>query len=618
MKVFLSNVPSFILAQELQRNSIKRWIYFGTDDSVLKKLERVFNGKAEQVSYGKKLYEITKTKRNQFILWIDQVAACFLDRKEWLFSVPAVKNTYISNLFLYTCYLSFLEDFIKEGKQVDFILVDSPALASTFEENFSDSITISPINRWLNLDFYFNVFIKSILRLGKYFIEFGRRFISAKIVLKNRGRQLLKGKKNLVLIRNFMIGEFSDTPDDFLESHYFQGLYDYLGKKNYTPFFFPVITKASNYRRLYRKVSKSKKTIIFPEEFLKLRDYLYAFLAPLRALSLRLPAPCYGQYQLGRLLKEEYYSNLTEHGFLYATLLSCSGKRFKEHNLAPLGIINWMENQSLEKGLIKGFKEHFPDLYVIGSQPFFIQENYLAPVSSNQEKQSGLLPEKIVVLGPAGKKLATEFIKDIQVDYSPPFRYASVVPEPLANNQGNNLLVLFTIDFKNAIDMMQILLKIGPHLESFDRIMIKLHPAASFDEKKLVKALGQNLSSQYEFFHGRIEEYLHKTAIGFCAGASSAVVQLVMRGIQVITLGEPYALTLECLFCKKDSDIWQVCFSCEDVVEAINYFKIIKKERPQDLIQKAKEFRRFFIADPSEKYWENYLIENSYHDPQKV
>lgn len=615
MKVFLSSVPGFILAQELQRNSVKQWIYFGTDHSVLKKLERIFDKRAEQVDYGEKLYAITMAQRNQFVLWIDQVAADLVDRKEWLFSVSSVKNTYTSHLFLYICYLFLLEELIKEGKQPDLIFVDSPALAAIFKDNFP--VGVAPINGWLRLGFYFKVLTKSILRFGKYLIEFGRRFVWAKIILKDRSRPLLKGKNNLILIRNFITGQFSDTPDDIIESHYFPGLYDYLRKKNYTPVFLPVVTQTSNYRNLYQKIIKSKKTIIFPEEFLKLQDYLYTFLAPVRALSLRLSAPFYGRYQIGRLLKEEYYSNLTEFGFLYATLLSCLGKRFKEHNLFPLGIINWMENQALEKGLIKGFKENLPDTQIIGSQPFIVPKNYFSTIPSNQEKQSGLLPDKILVLGPIGEECAIQFIKDVPVDYSPAFRYASVFSGQSINNQENNLLVLLSLDFKNALYFMQILLKIEPYLKVFDRIMIKLHSAAHFDKKQLMNAAGGNLSQLYEFVDGKLEQYISKTSIGFC-GATGTAVELVMRGIPVITMGSPYTLTMDYLGYRKDPDIWQLCFSCEQVITALNYFQRLKRERSEDLIRKAHEFRNVFIAPPSEKYWENYLIEkgNSGHDQE--
>lgn len=608
MKIFLSNVPNFILTKELGRDSVKKWIYFGTNDSVLKKLEAGLGACGEQINYGQKLHEITRIQRHQFILWIDQIAASFFDRKEWLFSVSAVKNTCTSNLFLYTCYLFVLEDFIRERKQIDVVFVDSPALAGVFKNHFPESIALASINSWLAVGFYFNVFVKSVLRFGKYLLEFSRKFWAAKVVLGDRSQELLQEKDNIVLIRNFITGQFSDTQDDILESHYFPGLYDYLKNKNYTPVFLPVAIRTTSYRRLYLKVLKSKKVIIFPEEFLRLQDYFYAFSMPFRALSLRLVSPPYGRYQLGRLLDEDYRTNLTEFGFLYAVLLSCLGKRFKEHGLAVKGIINWMENQALEKGLIKGFRENFLDVQVIGSQPFFSLENYFSTVSSDQEKQSGLLPERILVLGPAGKKWATEFINDVPVAYSPAFRYASVLLEPLlGNRQANNLLVLLSIRFEDSLNIMRTLLKIAPHLESFDRIMIKLHPAGNFDQKKLAKAIGEDFPSRYEFVDGKLEQYINKVSVGFC-GASSTAAELVMRGIPVIAMGDSHALTMDCLYCKQDSDIWQLCFSCDQVIEALNHFKTITKEKSQELLQKAHEFRRIFIAQPSEQYWENYLV----------
>lgn len=607
MKIFHSNVPDFILVRELHKKSVKRWIYFGTDNAVLRKLERIFGLSAVQVDYGERLYRLSKIKRDEFVLWVDQIANSFQGRKEWLFSVSAVKNTYTSNLFLYICYLFLLEDYIHEGKQIDLIFVDSPALAAVLKDSFPDFVVTAPINSWLRLCFYFKTFTKSILRFGKYLLEFGHKFICAKIILRNRGRQLLQGKNNLVFIRNFISGQFCDTQNDIVENHYFPGLYNYLEEKSYMPVFLPVAILTSSYRCLYQNVFKSKKVVIFPEEFLKLEDYLYVFWAPLRALTLKLSPPPYGQYQLGPLLKEDYYSNVTESGFLYATLLSCLGNRFKECGVAPSGIINWMENQAFEKGLIKGLKESFPNIQVIGSQPYFSPGNYFSTISAHQEKQSGVFPEKILVLGPAGKEWATKFIKDASVGYSPAFRYASMISGPLVNNQANNLLVLLSIRLESSIHMMRMLLKIEPHLESFDRIMVKLHPAGD-NRDRLIKILGRNLPQRFEFIDGKLEQYIDQASIGFC-GVTGTAVELVMRGIPVIVAGDPHALTMDYLSCREDLDIWRFCFSCEQVIKALGHFRMLRKEESQHLLQKAYKFRNVFIAPPSEKYWENYLFE---------
>jgi hypothetical protein len=608
IRVILSNIPGFMLARELKRGPVRRWVYFGAHHHVLERLKHAVGETAEQIDYGEKLYGFTKAQRNHFIQWIDQVASRCIDKKEWLFSVPAVKNTFTSNLFLYTCYVFVLEDMIQKGETIDLIFVDSSALAAVFEDSFSGRIIVSPANKWLKVMFRLRVFVKSVLRFGKYLIDFARKFISAKLVLRNRGRHLLKGKKDIILIRNFITNQFSDTQEDILERHFFPGLYDYLQENGHTPVFVPIIASTSNYRHLFREVFKSKKNIIFPEEFLKLQDYLYAFLAPWRALRLRLFSPCYGRYQLERLLKEEYYANLTEFGFLYATLLSCLGKRFRENGLSPQGIINWMENQAFEKGFIKGFRENFPDARLIGSQPVFIPANYLSMVSSEQEKRSGLLPDKVLVLGPAGKSYMTEFIKDVNIGYSPAFRYASALLDHPAHDQKNNLLVLLGYNLENAVHIMRTLSKIKGHLESFDHVMVKLHPAGYFDEMKLSKAVGgRDVLERYSFVNGRLEQYMDKVSVGLC-GASGTAVELVMRGVPVIIVGDPQALTMDYLVYKEDRDMWQICFSTGQIIKTLERFKLLKEERSHDLIQKAREFRDAFITQPDEKHWENYLI----------
>lgn len=446
-----------------------------------------------------------------------------------------------------------------------------------------------------------------MLRFFKYLIDYVLRFIAAKVVLKKRAEGLLKDKKNLVFIRNFITGKFSDSDKDTIERHYFPGLYTYLEDQGCVPVFLPVVVKPTNYIKLFKRALASKRNIVFLEEFLRLKDYFFAFLAPLRALRIKIKPPLFRRHDISNLLKDDFYYNLTEAGFLYASLLYCLGRRLKEAQLDPKWIVNWTENQSIEKGLIKGLKEWFPDMKVIGAQPFIAPPNYLSLTFSKQEKLYGLLPDRVLILGPLFRDSTAEFEKSLKIEYSPAFRYASVDAEKVNGVKGNGLFVLLGITLDNAVYIMRVLLKIYQQLKSFDHIFIKLHPSSNFNKDTMANVIGEKFPKLFNFVDGKLEQYFDDISVGLC-GASGAAVELVMKGIPVVTIGETHTLTMNYLDHKEDCDIWRICFSSEQVVEAIRHFQLLQNKGPEELVKKANEFRRAFIVEPNEKHWDNCLI----------
>lgn len=607
MQAILSNIPGFIIRWQLGRRPVKKWVHFGSNQCYLKKLRLLFHGKATEIDYSEELYQESKSVRSDYVKWLDAVAGDYADSREWMFSAPAVRNTYTSDLFLNVCYLEVLGQFIEDKRDIDLIFVDSPALISVFRNSFSDRVAYVPINGFFGGMCYIRSSIRLFLRFFRYLIDYSLRFFAAKIVFKGRRKHLLKEKKDLVLIRNFITEEFSDTGNDIIERHFFPGLYSYLKEQGYVPVFLPIIVKPTNYIKLFKKVLSGRRNIIFAEEFLKLRDYIFAFLVPVRALRVAINPPLYGRYNISILLKDDYHFNLTSAEYLYATLLSCLGKRLKEVHWNPKWIINWTENQAFEKGILIGLKEHFPKMKIVGGQPFIMPPNYLSPVFSKQEKLYGLLPDRVLTLGPLWKNAVSEFVEDLEIDYSPAFRYASTNSEEPISMEGNDLFVLLGIDLENTLHIMRILLKAKEYLKSFENVLIKMHPASNFDENTLSDILGQRFPESFKFVGGKLGDYFDTVSVGLCGGSGTAV-ELVMKGIPVVVIGETHTLTMNYLDYKEDRDIWQICFSVNQVIEALERFRLFKKESPEKLVEKARNFHQEFIAEPSEKYWENCLI----------
>ncbi len=606
MKIFLASTPSFLMNLSLRGREVKTWVYFGNHHKTLNKLNNQFKNKATSLDYAKKLYALSEQKRTCFIQWIDAMSLTGQIKKEWLFSVPAIKNTYFSNLFLYLCYFFVLEDFILSKQNVDLIFVDSPALALILKKNFQNQVALSRTFKFCIIITYIKILVKSLLRFLKYFLDFTKRYLTSRWILQSRAKQILKDKENIILIRNFITKDFTDNENDLFIKHFFPGLDSFLLNHQFTPVYLPIVVFSHTYWKVFLKIKQSKKTIILPEEFLTFPDYLDTFLTPLRALWHRVRAPLFERIDFNLLVKEEYYSNLTEFGLLYAVLLSRVGSRFKEANIKPLGIINWTENQAIEKGLISGLKEMFPQMQLLGSQPFVIPPNHLSLILSGQERLLGLVPDKLLVLGPVAKEVMMGYMKNLFIDYCPAFRYQNAF-QIEDNHRANNLMILLGYSLSNALYILRTLIQLKESFPAFDQVFVKLHPAGYFSQEKLLRELGLPLPKDYCFVDGQLEQYMNQISIGIC-GATGTAVELVIRGIPVIIVGETHALTLNYLSHKEDQDLWQLCFSAEEIVEAINRFRAMIQSHPKELKEKAREFRRAYFAEPNQRYWENYLI----------
>lgn len=609
MILILSNTPQFFIKQLTSKHFIQRWIYFGKSQSVVAKVNAALPNQAESIDYARDLYSVSRHKRRQFVDWIDDISASGKRQKEWFFSVPAVKNTSPSNLYLYICYFFILNDLIKKGKKVDLVVVDSPALALLFKKNFLTQIQFSISNYFYIFVSSIRTFLVSLYRYICFLEDTFRKYAAARCILAGRLKALLKDKNYIVIIRNFIGPDFSYKEPGNFERHFFPGLDHYLMEQgNVTPVFLPIVLKSPSYKRLFAHILKSNKIIILAEEFLKFSDYIYVMCSWLRALRYKFFAPLWEGFEFAGLLKEEYYSNLTEDMFLRANLLSRLGGRFKGKGIHPVGIINWNEYQSMEKGLISGLKESFKDLIVIGSQPFVYSPGHLSITPSRQDQLFGCVPHKTLVLGPIGREAVREFIPDLSIAYSPAFRYGKLLEGQHKNNRrGKKIMVLLGYALPNSVTILRSLMGISRELELFEHIYIRLHPATYFSESVLIRELGQLLPSHYSFAHGQLEDYLDEICVGIC-GATGAAVNLIVSGIPIIVIADNYGLTMNYLSYKEDPHMWRLCFSQKEIVEALGDFYRMAVQEPQRFDEKAKEFRKAYFVEPDSQHWQNYLI----------
>ena len=75
-------------------------------------------------------------------------------------------------------------------------------------------------------------------------------------------------------------------------------------------------------------------------------------------------------------------------------------------------IVNWFENQIIDKGWNFGFRKYFPNSDIIGYQGFLFYGQYLNTFPSQEEFNSKVIPKKVYVISKKYIKLRKEFVKN--------------------------------------------------------------------------------------------------------------------------------------------------------------------------------------------------------------
>ena len=83
--------------------------------------------------------------------------------------------------------------------------------------------------------------------------------------------------------------------------------------------------------------------------------------------------------------------------------------RLSQKKLQIKKIVNWFENQIVDKGWNFGFRKYFPNSDIIGYQGFLFYGQYLNTFPSQEEFNSKVIPKKVYVISKKYIKLRKEF-----------------------------------------------------------------------------------------------------------------------------------------------------------------------------------------------------------------
>lgn len=535
------------------------------------------------------LNEISSKVKESFNSFISELAELNKDNIEWFMSSSiASRDILLSSLFVNCCYLVLVKEKTEKGEEFEEVITSDKGIYLVLRQYFAAK----------NMSVKVKYEVSNLVKIKKYLYPLFR-LVNALIFIFNSLYLTVAVKKEkkyntpvtlldiFILKESFSGNKFSDR--------YYPGLFDCLREKEkeciyYVPTFFRI----KNYMLIREDFKKTKNqyNFLFKEHFLKPRDYLYAISYPLREISYA--KTNFWGFDIKPLIKEDLRYNLFNLSTIISILNFRFVKRLKENRIDIRLVINWFENQVIDKGLNAGFSEFYSGVLTKGYQGFIIPDNYFHIQPIKVEKK--LIPDRILVMGKGLINKTKKYCKDLNVEIAPAFRFNYLWDNLEKNtNKWNQLkiLVLLPMMVSNSIEILKVVNSVkNLNKETNYKFYIKPHP--TFDKNRIARYLGKYILPDYEVLYSSLKDFQ-----GFhlmIGNSSSACLETIARGIPVIIIGSQSGLTQNPIPESIKEDIWKLCYTTEELKEAIHFYA--------DRDEKTIERHRLIGEKIREEYFE--------------
>lgn len=592
-----------------ESNSIS-WLYLGEDFFARRDIERKLGSRFKRIDIAKLHDDVVKDIRHEHVRWIDSLNRSYGKHLQWWFGSISSRNIYSSNLFQYCCYLEILERlWVNQNSTPNLIIVESLGLSKAIQKWASKtSIKVKTyyVYCYLAKQMSLSPYLFSFLKWSKFTIILLLRWVAAYI--SKRKYKTKELKITLPIIVDTYIHDYSLSNGGIFKDKYFPYLHEYLLGKGMHVIVHPVLYGFRfNYLSIYQRMRQSSTHFIIQEDFLHFSDYFVSLIYPLRILLQRIEAVLFLNFDLSDILEEEKRQQSLPLE-MQAVLTYRLFLRLGRAGLKPKHIISWYENQVIDRALIAGARQSFPQAKIIGVQGFIHPPNILNLFPSQSEVEAQIVPHLLFETSQHQCQVARAFAKDIPCIPVAALRYSRIFGENIADHNGKqkaqSILMLLSFNIAEAVELLEVLKDGLNQIKEDINILIKGHP--DYDSKDLVKAFRiKHWPSRYEIFRGSLQDALKQASLVISSGSSS-MIEAASEGIPVIFIGRQTVLNNNILS-NLNMDIVTECYSTMELINAINKYLDLSSAKINEYKNMGKKVRELFFTPVNEKTMEPFL-----------
>lgn len=500
----------------------------------------------------KQLNKVADELRINFVSLVDNLYKNREADLSWLFSAIASKDIYLTSLFEETSLIKFADEYVSKNSNVQEIRVYNKGTFIVLKQVFAGKqITVTFIGSFFEPYIGRAKVIVSMILSASISYFFIRR-------KKSRTGHLLK---NITILDTFIL-ENSFPGDTYIDRWYTELQSSIKNKCYYLPIF-----SVSPFKRigLSKKATKDKR-FIFQEDFLKVSDYFNAIYRTIFSNRIHFEGLLIENIDLSKLFLYEQTKCRINLSTYQAYITYFSILRFVESGNSIAVLIDWNENQLIDKALNKAIKSFSPQTITVGYRGYIVSPQFIHMIPTPAEKRSGLLPSVYAVPGRELKETVNEFDNTLDVEVAPFFRSLGVYAEKRSSPQGSQIMLALPIDLNLSKMLIENISYVVEKSEVKFHVVIKPHPNYT---EATIRAICSEISSDFTFAQEDFNTTLEKCNL-LITSISTSAMESMAKGVPVVLACQNSELYKIPIPKSIQQEIWRLTTNPDEMLEAIS------------------------------------------------
>jgi hypothetical protein len=491
----------------------------------------------------------------------------------WALHPLVSRNPYHSDIFIHICQIILAKKNIDDSgtsvRKIVTATLDQKTIINQYAKQKNIDCQVSASGSKL----------KSIFKWHAKYTIFKR--IIFYLLSKNRIRtNLLRSTSKAILLDTFIL-QNSLKAGKYID-RYYSGILNHLNVDQTKKLFWvPTISGHFSSKQLHNLWKNSSEQIVYKHDFLEPRDYYIALKMLLSTSFINNEEYRIRGMDITDMIRTAYKQGKITVSAFDGLLNYLFIKRMKSENVDLHLVIDWNENQPIDKGFIKGVKTYYPDITTKGYQGYIISPDYNVYIQpTDYEVDAGLIPDEICVVGDGLQGQVTQYSKKIDVSTAPAFRFNNVYNRYNRQDYQKTIMLALPIGFRESYDIVNLVSRAIKAEHKNMRIQIKPHPVLKID--KLIKKLGRVWRKEFMVVVGDFN--LLVSGVDLLIGSTSTtLLETISRGIPVIVVGSQNGLTQNPIPKTVSQKVWSLCYTPDEMGVAINYYLNCTETEKKDI-----------------------------------
>lgn len=496
--------------------------------------------------------------RQPFLCWLDMVLKSKAEYN-WIIA-SYFKDTFSTPVFLHLVCLTLISQALRHDQEKIVVITRDPALVEQLRcVALIQRASFQSMGKRALAQERIACELRGFGRIVLHPWRIARRMFLARCALGKKYLKRLSGAE--VLVDTFIFENDIDGNGEFRD-RFLPGLVGWFQSNGKHVVSLPY-TANIPINKLYKFFLRMKEsnTLFAPGElFLRLSDLVAGVQ---RGLAAYASPPSFSACHFEEMdvsCLSKYWWKVSALNTLISQIWYKTPIRMVAAGIKPSLVVDWFENQPLDKAIFIGFKQASPDINVVGARLFFPYANTLSLFTTGGEQIAGVAPSINWI---CGHEMAKHFsIYDDIGSYCvvPALRYSYLYDDFPPVDEGKSLVLFLTSSPQESMNILECALSKPIVLaEKFKEIIIKSHQALLGDFEALVKDKWPESRQCPIIWKNQSSPVLLRQAKLMVTSGSSVALESVCHGVPVVIVGRSAGLDMNPLE-DVDSRLWRLLY----------------------------------------------------------